>query len=209
MRACVNGTTTLLSRAMNIAAIPILKAQLMGLVQAISQAATEDSMGNMLSSEQWDLLLPYLRPMELPVGQVLFAQGTTERTLYLVESGSLTVHYEDEQQRVRLAIVGPGSVVGIMLRNSPDAVLLMLATVKCGAVAGMINYNQRGNVLAHSLGLLGAKVLVTESDFHEPVLECGAAAELTTGLMSVEELRELAVGQSTAMPSFAFASKSR
>ncbi|RUP32881.1 MAG: long-chain-acyl-CoA synthetase [Mycolicibacterium sp.] len=96
--------------------------------------------------------------------------------------------------------VGPGSVVGIMLRNSPDAVLLMLATVKCGAVAGMINYNQRGNVLAHSLGLLGAKVLVTESDFHEPVIECGAAAELTTGLMSVEELRELAVGQSTANP---------
>ena len=130
MRACVNGTTTLLSRAMNIAAIPILKAQLMGLVQAISQAATEDSMGNMLSSEQWDLLLPYLRPMELPVGQVLFAQGTTERTLYLVESGSLTVHYEDEQQRVRLAIVGPGSVVGegAFFSHRPRS-----ATVQAGA----------------------------------------------------------------------------
>ena len=132
MRACVNGTTTLLSRAMNIAAIPILKAQLMGLVQAISQAATEDSMGNMLSSEQWDLLLPYLRPMELPVGQVLFAQGTTERTLYLVESGSLTVHYEDEQQRVRLAIVGPGSVVGegAFFSHRPRS-----ATVQAGAAS--------------------------------------------------------------------------
>ena len=97
---------------MNIAAIPSLKAQLMSLVQAISQASAEDSMGNMLTPEQWDLLLPYLRPLELPAGQVLFGQGTTERTLYLVESGSLTVHYEDDQQRVRLAIVGPGSVVG-------------------------------------------------------------------------------------------------
>ena len=50
--------------------------------------------------------------------------------------------------------VGHGDVVGIMLRNSPDPVLLMLAAVKCGAIAGMLNYHQRGDVLAHSLGLL-------------------------------------------------------
>ena len=127
---------TLLSRAMNIAAIPSLKAQLMGLVQAISQAATEDSMGNMLSQEQWDSLLPYLRPMELPAGQVLFAQGTMERTLYLVESGSLTVHYEAEQQRVRLAIVGPGSVVGegAFFSHRPRS-----ATVQAGASTKLWN----------------------------------------------------------------------
>ena len=115
---------------MNIAAIPSLKAQLMSLVQAISQGSTEDSMGNMLTPEQWDLLLPYLRPMELPAGQVLFGQGTTERTLYLVESGSLTVHYEDDQQRVRLAIVGPGSVVGegAFFSHRPRS-----ATVQAGA----------------------------------------------------------------------------
>ena len=44
-----------------------------------------------------------------------------------------------------------------MLRNSPNAVLMMLAMVKCGAVAGMLNYHQRGEVLAHSIGLLDAK----------------------------------------------------
>lgn len=53
--------------------------------------------------------------------------------------------------------VGHGDVVGIMLRNSPNAVLAMLATVKCGAVAGMLNYHQRGDVLAHSVGLLGPR----------------------------------------------------
>ena len=111
MRACVNGTTTLLSRAMNLAAIPSLKTQLTALIQAVSQAASEDSLGNMLSQEQWELLLPYLRPMELPAGQVLFAQGTTERTLYLVESGSLTVHYEDEQQRGLRLITSDGQAV--------------------------------------------------------------------------------------------------
>ncbi len=50
--------------------------------------------------------------------------------------------------------VGRGDVVGIMLKNSPRAVLLMLAVVKLGAIAGMLNYNQRGKVLAHSVGLL-------------------------------------------------------
>src|SRR6185312_6825756 len=48
--------------------------------------------------------------------------------------------------------VGHGDVVGVMLRNSPQAVLLMLAVVKCGAVAGMLNHHQRGQVLAHSIG---------------------------------------------------------
>ena len=56
-----------------------------------------------------------------------------------------------------------GDVVGIMLRNSPNAVLMMLATVKCGAVAGMLNYHQRGDVLSHSIGLLDAKLLVAEA----------------------------------------------
>lgn len=54
----------------------------------------------------------YLQPYAVPVGHVLFSQGATDRTLYLVESGSLSVHYQDEKERLRLAIVGPGSVVG-------------------------------------------------------------------------------------------------
>jgi len=53
--------------------------------------------------------------------------------------------------------VGHGDVVGIMLRNSPQSVLLMLATVKCGAIAGMLNFHQRGDVLKHSIGLLEAQ----------------------------------------------------
>src|SRR5665647_1275112 len=35
-----------------------------------------------------------------------------DRTVYLVESGGLSVHYEDDKGRVRMAIVGPGSAVG-------------------------------------------------------------------------------------------------
>lgn len=93
--------------------------------------------------------------------------------------------------------VGHGDVVGVMLRNSPDAVLLMLAIVKCGAVAGMLNYHQRGKVLAHSFGLLQAAAVVAESDLVEHVNECGAEPN---GLITVEELRRLASTAPTTNP---------
>ena len=93
--------------------------------------------------------------------------------------------------------VGRGDVVGVMLRNSPNAVLIMLAAVKCGAIAGMLNYHQRGEVLAHSLGLLDAKVLVTESDLVDPVVECGG---LNIAPTTIEEMERLAATAPTANP---------
>jgi len=83
--------------------------------------------------------------------------------------------------------VGHGDVVGIMLRNSPDAVLMMLAVAKCGGVAGMLNYHQRGDVLAHSLGVLSATLLIAESDLVDPVKECGC----TDVPVTIEEFRRL------------------
>ncbi len=93
--------------------------------------------------------------------------------------------------------VGHGDVVGIMLRNSPHAVLMMLAVVKCGAIAGMLNYHQRGDVLKHSIGLLDAKAVVAETDFIEPITESGAD---TNGLMTLEELDRLAATAPTGNP---------
>ncbi len=88
------------------------KLDLNGLINAIVQATAEDSLSNPLSAAQWDTLSAYLQPMTLAAGQTLFLQGASERTLYLIESGSLSVHYEDEKERVRLAIVTAGSLVG-------------------------------------------------------------------------------------------------
>ncbi|MCV7257498.1 long-chain-acyl-CoA synthetase FadD6 [Mycobacterium shimoidei] len=93
--------------------------------------------------------------------------------------------------------VGHGDVVGIMLRNSPSTVLMMLAVVKCGAIAGMLNYHQRGEVLAHSLGLLDAKVLVAESDLVEALTECGNPGPAP---MTIEEMDRLASTAPTANP---------
>ena len=88
------------------------RADLSRLIAAINAATFEDSMHNMLNPEQWEVLASYLQPVQLASGQVLFAQGSLDRTLYLVESGSLSIHYEDAKKRLRLAIVGPGALIG-------------------------------------------------------------------------------------------------
>ena len=97
---------------MNLPSPAASKVDLQGLIDAIAQASADDSMNNPLTPAQWDVLSAYLLPVVLQPGQVLFSQGATDRTLYLVESGNLSVHYQDEKERLRLAIVGAGSVVG-------------------------------------------------------------------------------------------------
>jgi fatty-acyl-CoA synthase len=94
--------------------------------------------------------------------------------------------------------VGHGDVVAIMLPNSPEPILLMLAAVKCGAISGMLNYNQRGDVLEHSLGLLSAKVVVADPDFVEPIRESGADTE---HLIDLDEFQRLAETRSTSTAS--------
>ena len=93
--------------------------------------------------------------------------------------------------------VGRGDVVGIMLTNSPRAVLLMLAVVKLGAIAGMLNYNQRGKVLAHSVDLLDARMLIGQDELLKAVEESGAEV---THAISVDELERLAADAPTENP---------
>jgi fatty-acyl-CoA synthase len=103
--------------------------------------------------------------------------------------------------------VGRGDVVAIMLRNSPNAVLAMLAVVKCGAVAGMLNYHQRGEVLAHSLGVVDAKVLIAETDLVSAVAECGGCGDSAT--LTIEDLERFAVSAPATNPASASAVQAR
>src|ERR1700741_411656 len=73
----------------------------------------------------------------------------------------------------------------------------MLATVKCGAIAGMLNYHQRGDVLKHSFGLLEAKAIVAETDFIDPITESGAD---TSELVRLDEFKRLAKTAPTTNP---------
>lgn len=83
-----------------------------GLVHAVAHNQTRDAFQPALSSKQWELFGTYLQPFAVRQGQVVIEQNASDRTVYLVETGTLTVHYEDDKGRLRLASVEPGSAVG-------------------------------------------------------------------------------------------------
>lgn len=89
-----------------------LKFDIQNLIKVIKQNASDDALTPSLTLAQWDLLAGYLQPFALTQGQKLIEQGAVDRTLYLIESGTLSVHYEDDRGRVRLAMVEAGSAVG-------------------------------------------------------------------------------------------------
>ena len=89
-----------------------VKFDVQALVRSAVQNQSGDSFAPNLTPAQWEMLGSYLQPFAVSGGQVLIEQGAEDRTLYIVESGNLTVHYEDSKGRVRLAVVGPGSAVG-------------------------------------------------------------------------------------------------
>jgi CRP/FNR family cyclic AMP-dependent transcriptional regulator len=83
-----------------------------GLVHASAHNQSMDAFHPQLTSKQWELLGTYLQPFALQQGQVLVQQNASDRTVYFLESGTLTVHYEDDKGRLRLATVEAGSAVG-------------------------------------------------------------------------------------------------
>lgn len=88
------------------------KTDIKRLVAACLHNVSESALGQFLKPQQWEQIAAYLHPTNLAQGQVLISQGAGDRTVYFLEEGSLSVHYEDAAGRVRLAIVGPGSAVG-------------------------------------------------------------------------------------------------
>ncbi|HET9142504.1 long-chain-acyl-CoA synthetase [Actinophytocola sp.] len=111
------------------------------------------------------------------IGQVFatIAARHPERT-FLTFEGAAYPYGEANAQINRYAAtfaehgVTAGSVVGILATNRPETLLAALAAVKLGAIAGMLNHNQRGDVLAHSLSVLDSRVLVVGA-------ECRAALD--------------------------------
>ena len=56
--------------------------------------------------------------------------------------------------------VRAGDCVAIMFENRPEVLACMVATVKLGAIAGMLNHHQRGDVLAHSICLVNPRLAI-------------------------------------------------
>jgi CRP-like cAMP-binding protein len=83
-----------------------------GLVQAVAHNQSLDAFHPKLTAQQWEILATYLQPFAVRQGQVVIEQNASDRTVYMVETGQLTVHYEDDKGRLRLAVVEAGSAVG-------------------------------------------------------------------------------------------------
>lgn len=81
------------------------------LVAAISRNA-DSALGRFLESYRWTVLAEYVRPLWISRSQVLIGQGASERKLYFLESGDLQVDIKSDAGLVRVALLGPGSVVG-------------------------------------------------------------------------------------------------
>jgi acyl-CoA synthetase (AMP-forming)/AMP-acid ligase II len=56
--------------------------------------------------------------------------------------------------------VKAGDAVGILMENRPEVLACVAGVVKLGAIAGMLNHHQRGEVLSHSITLTKARLLV-------------------------------------------------
>lgn len=86
--------------------------QFKGLLAAIEANGSEDSLTRLISHQQWETIAEFLQLFTLNGGQELIRQGSVDRSLYFVEEGTLTVHYQDVNSRIRLAVLGPGSALG-------------------------------------------------------------------------------------------------
>src|SRR6201999_4433509 len=54
----------------------------------------------------------------------------------------------------------PGDCVALFMENRPDFLCCWLGLFKAGLCAALINTNQRGQALAHSIEIAGAKTLI-------------------------------------------------
>jgi len=83
------------------------------LVQALQTLNAEDAFRPRLSLEQWRLIAPYLTRHDIRAGDLLIKQGDVDRTMYLLEQGSLQVFVTGGPPGSnRIAILRAGSVVG-------------------------------------------------------------------------------------------------
>lgn len=89
-----------------------LRFDIQGLANAIAHSHASDALRCQFTQQQWEVLASHMQPFAMQPGQALIEQGAADQTLYFIESGTMSVHYEDDKGRIRLAMVAPGTVIG-------------------------------------------------------------------------------------------------
>lgn len=63
--------------------------------------------------------------------------------------------------------VQPGDAVAILMENRAEVLICVAAVLKLGAIAGMLNHQQRGDALTHSLKLTKASLVILGEECRE------------------------------------------
>ncbi len=146
------------------------KPDINALLEAVTSNPNDPTLSHMLTPAQWSVLSGYMQASMLAPGKILITQGAEDRTLYFVESGMLTVHYEDPNGKIRLAAVGAGSVVG---EGGFFSYMARSATVQAGSACKLwamtpMRFSELSNrhpnvalALAMALGAIMAKRVVS------------------------------------------------
>lgn len=73
-----------------------------------------------------------------------------------------------------------GDSVAVLMENRPEVLACVAGIVKLGAIAGMLNHNQRGDVLTHSLKLTQARVVIVGDECLEALESTPEAPKSTS-----------------------------
>lgn len=125
------------------------------------------------------------------IGLLLEKHARNQPDHVAIRYQTITYTYgELNQQANRLAHlmisqgIKTGDTVGILLENRPETLVAVLATVKLGAIASMMNTSQRGEVLLHSINLVTPKMMLVGEEMLENMatVEQQLPVELSTQL---------------------------
>ncbi len=121
--------------------------------------------------------LATLKPdSEMSIGRVLerWARQAPDRVAVRYDDQSWTyAQFNSWVNRLAASFaargLGSGETVAILAENHPAQLACIAAAVKLGAVAGLLNHHQRGDVLSHSIGLVKPQILVVSGECREAI----------------------------------------
>ena len=65
--------------------------------------------------------------------------------------------------------VKPGDAVAVLMENRAEVLICVAAVLKLGAIAGMLNHQQRGDALTHSIKLTKAALVIVGEECREAI----------------------------------------
>lgn len=141
---------------------------IVGLLQAMHVNTSLDTVKLTMGVAQWQILAGYLQSFTMEAGQALIDQGAKDTTVYIVESGTLSVHFADDAGNLQIATVGAGSCAGegaFFSRMPRPATVQAASRCKLWAISPMrfIELSNRHPAVALPLVMALASVLSRRS----------------------------------------------